>query len=665
MFIEKSSTAQELPQTFEQTLNENGWNTSVKFRVVDKQKYADVRLFESFGTDYEKRRMGMAFGYDTSKTNFSDNRVISETSSLGVLGMGNGTNKYFQLKAFPIDEMYGANVFVDGVRINENRYKLNNKTGFLEFLIAPEMGQQISISYQLDKTAPEPPAWLVFFTYNSVNLGVQKGIDAPLKLADGDGVTKTFNTPTAPVGAGTLRVWNDSIEQIEGEHYTVNLTTGEITFEVAPLLGKELTVKYTQIIAGTVSAEVGAADGVTKEFYTPAAPIAESGLQVFVNGTEIASEQYVVDYTHGKVTFNAAPVGGKVVVKYLDLSGGAATGSVIISDITASKSFTIDKPLGVMEAVYAAMDFVNPSLPTVLSFAESGLGTAWQRDSLIHYWGQITRNSGFFYMRADAGANAVSAYYAPLYFGRMLATHQKPTRNMVLFAGAATNQEIAWKAGLKIGGINVDYGPKTSNGNSSVQVAQTIGGAYYQAHNLGFMTYAKAGDNGEGAFNPSQYLKVEDGGIKKPAYVHSRVRLVHPNDGYLYELDNMFVIHPKKVVQHDKMRVRKVADSETIGYGDGMKHNFILSRNRHESEDFIVMVDCVVKEKTDYTYDPETKTITLKEAPALGKEVFVQYSYKQEYLLNIPTAPRCPMLIDTVAPYAPIATLCYKNELSE
>ena len=663
MFIDNSATAQELPLKFEETLNQNGWDTSVKFRVKDGTKYADVRLFEAYGTDYEKRRMGMAFGYDTSQIKFSDNRMISETSLLGVLGVGNGQNKIFNLKVFPVDATYGVNVFVAGVRINENRYKLNNKTGLLEFMIAPEMGQQISISYRLDATAPEPPSFLVFFTYNSINLAQQKGIDAPLKMADGDGVTKVFHTPTSPISADTLRVWKDSVEQLPNTDYTVNLTTGEITFTIPPALGKELTVKYTQVVAGSVTAQVGVADGATKEFYTAVAPIAESDFKVIVNNVEVPQNQYTVDYTQGKITFITAPTQGKVIAKYVDLTGGAANGSVMVGDINAQSSINITTPLGVMNAVYAAMDFINPSLPTVLSFSETALGSAWQRDSLISYWGQININSAFMYLRADASANASVAFYSPLYFGRMLATHKTPTRNMVLFAGASVAHEIKWSAGLKIGGISVDYGAKTSNGNSSVQVAQTIGGAYYQAHHLAFMTYSKDADNGEGYFNPSQYLKVEDGGIKKPAYVHSRVRLVHPNDGYLYELDNMFVMHPKKVVQDDKMRVRKIMDTETIGYGDGIKLNYILSRNRHLSEDFIVQVNCVTT--TDFEYDQETKTLTFNTAPANGHEILVSYSYKQEYLLNIPTAPRCPILLDTSSPYAPMATLCFKEDLSE
>lgn len=666
MWIDKSSTVQELPKYFTETLNDNGWDTAVKFRIRDGQKYADVRLFEAYGTDYEKRRLGMAFGYDTSQTKFNDNRVISDTSPLGLIGMADGTNRFFDLKVFPVDTLYDVNVYLNGVRVSNNRFKLDYKTGRLEFLVAPEVGQLVTISYRLANDAPEPPSFLVFFTYASVSLSSDKITDAPIKLADGDGVKTVYATPSAPIKASTLFVWNDSVPQIEGTDYTVDLTTGEITFTTPPALGKELTVKYTQVIAGAVTAQIGTGDSATTVFYTPVAPIASNNFKVFVDNTEIPSSSYTVDYNKGEIAFSTAPEQGKkVVAKYVDLTGGPATGQVVIEDMVASKTFDPSTPLGTMEAVYRALDFINPSLPTVLSFSESGLGTAWQRDSSIYHWGNITKNSAFLWTRADAGVNALDAFYSPLYFGRILATHKKPARNMCLFAGAATSQEIKWKKELKIGGRNVDYGANTSNGNSSVQMAQTIGGGYYQKHLLAFMTYSKDVDNGEGWFNPSQYLKVNDGGIEKPAYVHSRIRVVHSNDGYSYELDNCYAMHPKKVAQKDKMRVRELGEWETIGFGDGYRVNFILSRNKHKDSALILQVDCVEIPDTDYTYDEETKTVTFKAPIPNGVEVIAFYGYKQEYQYNLTTAPRCPLVLPEIVPYAPIGILNYRAELDE
>lgn len=662
MWVEKGVTAQELPNKFEGLLNNNGWDTAVKFRVQHGTKYADVRMFNSYGTDYQMRRLGMAFGYDTANPAFVDNRIIADTSSLGMLGIGNGEDTIYTLKAAPVDLSQGFNVLINGAKINDNRYTLT-ENGTLIFNVAPAPGELITVSYKLSSKAPEPPTFLVFFTYSGINLVSKKALDAPIKLADGDGVTTSYFTPNAPIKAGTLQVWNDSVPQILNEDYKVNLSTGEITFTEPPALGKELTVKYAQIIAGAVSVELGTANGTQVEFYTPTAPIAETKFALFVDNVEVDKETYTVNYDEGIITFNTAPT-GKVVARYIDLTGGPAQGQVFIEDIIADKTFDPTTPIGVMDAVYRELDFIQPSLPTVLSFSESGLGNAWQRDSLIHYSGRINRNSAFLHFRADAGANALQAFWSPLYFGRILATHQKPQRNMVLFAGAATSQEIKWKKDMKIGGVNVDYGPKTSNGNSSVQLAQTIGGAYYQAHHLAMMTHSKDADNGEGYFNPSQYLKTERNGIKMPAHVISRMRVVHPNDGYLYELDNIYAMHPKEVVQKDKMEVRELGEWETIGFGDGYKTQFILSRNKHESSSLILQVNCVEIPKEDYTYDAETKTVTFKTPIDEGVEVIAFYGYKQEYQFNLCTAPRCPLVLADVVPYAPMGTLTYKSELA-
>lgn len=661
MYISKSVTAQELPTKLEEIFNENGWDSAVKFRVKDGKKYADVRLFKSYGTDYETRAFGMAFGYDTSKSIFADNRIISETSELGILGIADGATTTFYLKASPVDTAQNINVYVNGAKINTNSVTITNN--IVEFANPPEAGSLISISYKLDDTAPEPPSFLVFFTYGGLNLQSKKAIDAPIKLADGDGVTTVYNTPSSPIKAGTLKVWNDSVEQIEGQDYTVDLTTGAITFTVAPALGKELTVKYTQVVSGAVTAQVGTADGSKTTFYTPTAPIASNKFAVYVDNQLIAPAQYTVDYSTGEITFTAAPTSGKVVARFVDLTGGPAMGEVFIEDMVAEKTFDPSTPLGTMHAVYRALDFIQPSLPTVLSFSEAGLGNAWQRDSKIHIKGQINKNAGFFHLRPDAGANALDSLYAPLYFGRMLATHKKATRNMVMFAGASTSQEIKWSAGLKIGGINVDYGPRTSNGNSTVQVAQTIGGAYYQAHYLKFFTHSKDADvSGEGVFNPSKYLYVMDeDGIPTPAYTISRMRLTHPNDGDSYELEHMYAMHAEGIGQQEMMRISELGEWETIGFGDGYKTQFILSRNKHKDSALVLQVNCV--ERQDYTYDEETRTVTFSTPIEEGQEVVAFYGYKQEYQFFLATTPRCPTVLATASPYAPIGTLTYKKEL--
>lgn len=671
MYVQKSVTAQELPNEFEKTLNENDWESNVKFRVRDGEKYADVRLFRSHGTDNETRNLGMAFGYNTSKSIFSDNRIISEMSSLGIIGTGDGETRTFNVKVFPIDQLGGVNVYVDGVRINNNRFAVDYIKGFIQFKEAPSDGVLISVSYKLDKTAPEPPDFLVFFTYSSVNLatnvsGSTETMGTPIKIADGDGVTITFKTPTAPIKAGSMKVWKDSVLLYEDIDFTIDLSTGDVTFITAPELGKELTATYIQIVQGTSTAEVGTGDGSNKVFYTPVAPVASTLFAVIIDDVELATTEFTANYKTGEVTLKTAPAQGSVVtLKYIDLTGGPATGSTFLGDITSKKTFDPTTPIGTMHGVYAALDFINPSLPTVLSFSENGLGNAWQRDSHVHFWGQINKNSAMLWTRPDAGANPKDALFAPLYFGRILATHKKPMKNMVIFSGAATKQEITWKKGLVIGGINMDYGPRTSNGNSSVQLTQTVGGSYYQAHGFSMMTHSMDADNGEGYFNPSQYLTVNDGGIAKPARVFSQLKMVHPNDGYAYEFDHVSAMHAKKVSQNNLMRVRKEGKSEIIGFGDGYRRKFILSHNKHASSNLTIIVDCIALDPSMYTYETETKTVTFKEAPAAGHRIQALYDYKQMYQFNLATAPRCPMLLKETMPFIPMGAVWYKEELDE
>lgn len=48
--------------------------------------------------------------------------------------------------------------------------------------------------------------------------------------------------------------------------------------------------------------------------------------------------------------------------------------------------------------------------------------------------------------------------------------------NNVIIGGARSDDEIQYKAGMKLGRSVVDYGVNTSNGNSSVLVQRTVGG---------------------------------------------------------------------------------------------------------------------------------------------------------------------------------------------
>lgn len=75
---------------------------------------------------------------------------------------------------------------------------------------------------------------------------VNKPVVVPAEyVGSGDGTTKTFTLDHAPVVAGTERVYVDGVVKAPGTDYTINNTTGEITFVVAPVLNAPITAAYT------------------------------------------------------------------------------------------------------------------------------------------------------------------------------------------------------------------------------------------------------------------------------------------------------------------------------------------------------------------------------------------------------------------------------------
>lgn len=514
-WFDKNSHVQTLPQDMVKILADNHWDNFLTYRYrygADSApgfKYADVRLFRSTGSDRVKRNLGMVFGYDTAQTPFSDNRVIYESSPLGILGEGDGSTRSFNVKVFPIDEFEDIDVFVDGSQISDSRFDVNHRDGVITFKTAPEDGAFLTITYKLAKTAPEPPSFFVFFTFNEVNLSRLVGEDTPVQLTDGDGETKEFPTPTKPIKHDSMYVYMNG-ELVDADDYELDLSDGKIMFNTAPPLGAELTVRYITIVEGATLANVGDGDGENADFWTVNAPIAEGSVNAYINGVIQLEEDYEVDYEEGKITFNTPPVlGAEITISYIDLTGGSPSGIVQLdTDIRALKIFDPYDPKSLMDAVYESLDYRVPSLPTVLDFVDSqSFGHGWQRDSYIYTWGNINKNRAMMFMRPDPTADAEIALFAPLYFGRIHTKGLAPRKNMIIASGAAPIREINYQANIKLGGIPVDYGKNTSNGNQGVQLAQGIGGAYYQQHYLKFHTVSQEIDNGEGKFS-RPYIRV-------------------------------------------------------------------------------------------------------------------------------------------------------------
>lgn len=644
-YFEKASYAQLFPKELAELFNEHGWENFLTYRYTLANKYADIRLFRAHGTDRQTRMIGMAFGYDTANSKLSDNRLVTETSILGELGYGDGTNTLFKTKVSPIDEDSEIVVYADGARINENLFEISHLDGSVVFRQPPTDGTMLSISYKMSLSAPEPPEWLTFWTFSGINLSRLMGLDGPIKLADGDGVKTDFPTPTSPIKANSIKLYVDGVLQLEPEQYTADLTNGIIHFNVPPALGKEITIIYTQIIAGTTLGRAADGDGSTKVFYTPTSPIGTNNVKVYIGGILQEPSTYSVDHAKGEFTFNSAPaLGHEITIEYLDLTGGTPSGVTHLeNDIKADKKIDISTPEKLMDAVYRSLDYIAPSLPTVHDFTATGtFNGAWQRDSYIYYWGNINKNRCTMFTRPDPTGNPEIALFTPLVFGKIHCKGITPRRNMIIASGCVVKNEVIYKKDKIIGGLNMDYGERTCNGNKGVLLSQGIGGAYYQQHYLKFHTYSKKADNGDGRFNPSQY---------NDKYFTSQFIITHPNDGDVGWVDELLAVHPKNIFQDDPLEVDAAVKNERLGIGDGRTKTFHL-RHTPVWETLQIKSNCQVI--SSFETDDEHKTITFETAPAQGIEILADYEYSHEYRYNMPTAPISAFTLEQFSPFHPI-----------
>lgn len=649
LYVDVKEYAQLFPDKFKEVMKTGGWENFLSYRARNKNKFAEVKLFRSYGSDRQWRHLGMAFGYDTDKSFFSDRRIVTEGAPLGLLKQViEGEHTRYKTQTKPLDEDFGLQLYINGTMIRERDYELDYVNGTVLFkreLVKD--GDIVTADFKLGSDAPEPPSYLIFFTFNSVHLKQLIGSDAPIQLADGDGVTKVYPLPSAPVRFGTLNVYTDGNLMIENEDYTCDYTTGIITFIEAPSLGKEITVKYEHLISGMSKVRIDDGDGTNKEFYTPNAPVGTTGFKVYVNGQLQRESDYTIEYTEGKITFvNAPTLGAEVTVEYLDLTGGYPAGETVVeNDIKINKNFDVEKPQEVMNAVYSSLDYIVPSLPTVLDFtSNSKFGGSWQRDSYIYLWGNINKDRATLLTRPDPTGDAEAALFSPLFFGRLRGLSVQPRKNMVLASGCSSQREIVYKKDINIGGMPVDYGVDTSNGNRGVILAQGLGGAYYQPLYLKFFTYSKYADNGDGKFNPSRYSK---------KHHFSFLKLTHPYDGDVGWMDDTLAIHPKNIYNDNEVEIEKKIEGELLGHGNERQLVYHL---RHEpfEQKFKVFVGCEEVPETDYEYEEDTKAIVFKQTLPIGEEITATYEISHKYRYNLPTAAISAWTLEQFSPYWPI-----------
>ncbi|MHA7967010.1 hypothetical protein ACX93W_23115 [Paenibacillus sp. CAU 1782] len=600
MWFDKDSNIQELPLELEKLFNQNGWNTFIKYRSVFKNtKFADVRLFRSTGSDGQVRNFGMVYGYGTkASANLGEADFISQNSVLGQLVAVEGSNTRLQFKVFPV-KADSVILYKNGTIVPESDYTIDEYKG--QILMGAPIGpaDKCTASYEPSQIAPRPPKRMYFFTFDDVRgEKIVQGMSGAVYIGDPDSIM--------PDG-----------------------------------------------------------DGTRKTFPIPTtATIKEGTLSLYINKVQAAEGTYTVDYSTNTVTVtgNAPLAGSELNVSYIKVLNATGAGTLDYGDISV-KSFDPDDGTALLNAAYTSLYYLYPSLPTAISFTPlDDFSRGWQRDSTMYFWGNITKDRIVLFLRPDPTPGPENTYYAPLYIGRLTTLGKEPRKNNLIMSGCRVKDEIKWKADMKLGATYVDYGNNTSNGNSSVQLQQSIGGTYYQSHYLAFISHDKQVDAGEARFNPSVY---------SGKYHISPMYIVHPNDGFVGKLDECYAVHPKNISQLDELEVVETSEYEDLGKGDGVKDIFHLSHRPSIMDDgtpfsLRVMVSCIQMEYgADYTIDLETKAITFAagKIPAEGDEVIATYDYKQLYRYTLADTPVSPLTLANMSPFAPIGLGILKETL--
>jgi hypothetical protein len=580
-WYEERFTLQEFPKKFSQILAANGWNKVAKFRSVNGQAFAEVHLFESLGSDGERRKFGLIFPYalDDAKT-FDDARLISDMSRLAILGYGDGTTKTFEFPAAPI--VPGSEqVFIDGSSINQSEYTINSEGTTIAFNTAPPSGSIIKATYALSTKAYEPSNVFGVFLYNEV------------------------------------------------------------------LLEKE-------VLKGQPDSNLGTADGSTVTFAFPKSGIRPGTVQIYVGNSLVPETDYTVDYATSTVTFHTAPTSGAIQASYkyaLQPISGVDYGDFQGAGSTYSKTSGFSGKY-MAEMAYSVFEFVQPSPVTVMQLTnEANYNRSFQRDTFMYLWGSVNKDRLALFFRPDPSADPVNALYVPLYLGRISAIGEAPRRNTVLIGGGQMSKELTSFSNLSGGNINLDYGTNTANGNSYVMLHQALGGAYYQRHYLSFITHSKELDVPDTRYNPSAYTG---------KYHLSQLWIIHPQEGYVGKLDDIYAVHPKNIEQMDDLEIERTVSHETIGIGDGIRKIFHIDHACKEARPQI-FIDCV--EVTAFTYDPDTKAVIFDDPPAMGVEITASYSFGQVFKYTLPTTERTPMRVTEATPFAPIGWAIMKENI--
>ncbi|GAA0376662.1 hypothetical protein [Bacillus horti] len=604
-FFDETLSVQLMPQELEELFNEAGWKTTAKYRVFHPLQG------DSYRKKFGEVRLFSSTGSDEKKRNFG---FIS--------GYGG--------KVTPVGEepIISKNSFLGELEEIEGSNGLKFK-----FKVFPVLNHSVLIYDEQDALLDEAS-----YTVDGEN-GEVTFTSAPDKK-----LVATFAlTDNAP--EMTKRLWFFTFEDFRPERSIFNSEGLEISRLQDPINGQYHfplksgeSLKHDTVVL--YSGRIGAGG----------------------SGQVIPTESYTIDYAQGSVSFESTYTVPPVI--YADYTTFMSADDDDFGDLLVP-DFKSHDPEELAGAAYSGLRLIFPSIPTAVSFIpddEYGLG--WGRSSQIYVWGNASVDRIISYFRVDPAPDPEKTYFAPLYIGRLSTIGKEPRLNNALIGGSRGKDQIEYVSGLKLGRNVVDYGPNTSNGNTSVMLQQSVGGAMYQKYYLSFITHdAEADRTNESRFNPSVY---------SGKYHISPMYIVHPSDGYVGRLDEVYAIHPKNISQLDELEVTEKAKDEHLGNGDGTNKVFHLFHKPVLDEEFRIQLvsddgcSYLDADSGGFTIHAEdgTKLIELESAPERDVEVYVTYNYNQVYRFTLADTPTTPFRLANMTPYNPIGLGFLKENIN-
>ncbi len=122
-------------------------------------------------------------------------------------------------------------------------------------------------------------------------------------VGTGDGAVTLFTFANSPVLTNSETVYLDAVAKTRVTDYTINFSTGAVTFVAAPGGGVAVTADYQH-----GNEAVGTGDGAALTFTLANKPVISGSVSVYADGTaEVMGTDFDVNYVTGVITFTVAP----------------------------------------------------------------------------------------------------------------------------------------------------------------------------------------------------------------------------------------------------------------------------------------------------------------------------------------------------------------------